>query len=97
MTWRTKRTSIDVDLSEFGSDQLLQGLIDGGRLTPEEAFAISERGKQTEKPLPFLVSDGIAFGDELDRARMALARHNKPEALHYIERHLGREWIGELQ
>lgn len=97
MSWRTKSTSIDVDLSEFDNEQLLQGLIDARLLTPEEALAIAERDGQKEKPLPFLVSDGVAFGDELDRARMALCRHNKADALHYIERYLGREWIGALQ
>jgi hypothetical protein len=97
MRWRRQSTStrIDCDLDEFEPEQLLQGLIDAKWITEEEASSIEAR-RSEKSPKPVLVG-GFQSGDELDRAMVALRRHNRADALYYIERHLGREWMGLLQ
>lgn len=92
MTWRTKSTSVDIDISEFDAEQLLQGLIDAGWLTGDEAEAIEARGRDRSKALSFLGGADTEFED----ARWHLSNGRRREAAVHLERFLGREWIGVL-
>jgi hypothetical protein len=95
MTWRRQSTSVsvDVDLDDFSCEQMLQGLIDAKWLTAEEASAITARSSSAE-PLSIGLSD--RQGDDLHDARRFLRMGNRQEALIYLERFLGRDWIGAL-
>lgn len=95
MAWKRRSTSVsvDVDLDEFSEDQLLQGLIDAKWISEEEAETIKTRSPGAHKP----IGASNPSGEDLENARRALRRGNKSEALHFIEYHLGREWIGTLQ
>lgn len=95
--WKRQRTSrtacVDVDLSDFDTDQLLQALIDDGAITEGEAIAIKARGgvRSLDKPLVIGVEP-----DYVDDAWSEIIRGRKGEALHCIERALGNQWIGRL-
>lgn len=99
MAWKRKSTSIsvnvDVDLDDITDEQLLQGLINSGIISEEEASTLLNRQKAGVRMTAGSLSD-FDF-DLLDRARISLRRHNRTDALHYIEQYLGREWIGALQ
>jgi hypothetical protein len=94
MAWKRRSTSVsvDVDLDDFSAEQLLQGLIDAKWISEEEAETI-----KTRSPGAKLIGAPNPVGEDLENARRALRRGNKSEALHFIEYHLGREWIGTLQ
>lgn len=96
--WKRRSTentvSVDVDLSDFDTDQLLQALIDDGAISEGEAAAIKARGRRlgdVEKPSVIRVQP-----DHVDEAWNELIRGRKGEALHHIERALGNQWIGRL-
>lgn len=98
MAWRNQSTSssIDVELSDFTEEQLLQGLIDAKWISPTEAEAVMKRAASNESG--HILFSGSGFdADLLDDARRALRRGNRSDAIHYIEHFLGREWIGVLQ
>ena len=91
MTWKRRSTSqdicVEVDLTEFSDEQLLQALIDSGRITEATANALMSQKPHGEQEPP----------DDLYRARLALTRGDRKDALHYIENYLGRDWYGTLQ
>lgn len=97
MTWRRQSTSVsasvDVELDDFSCEQLLQGLIDAKWLTAEEASSIYARASSSTT-----TSIGLADrqADDLNDAQRFLRMGNREEALVYLERFLGREWIGAL-
>lgn len=98
MNWRRQSTSshveFEVELSEFSEPQLLQRLIDAGWLSGDEAAAIQKRAKSNDSyALPFSTFDP----DHLHDAHRAIMRNNRSEALHHLERFLGRDWLGRLQ
>lgn len=95
--WKSKGTScsVDVEIDEFSEEQMLQGLIDAGWISKEEAAAIKARGGKLENRVS--LGTVASENDDLYRAKTAIARGDKSEALHYIEYHLGRDWIGVLQ
>ena len=88
-----KSVSVDTDLSDFDTDQLLQALIDDGSISEGEAVAIKARGsvRGGEKPSVIRVQP-----DDVAEAWNELIRGRKGEALHHIERALGNQWIGRL-
>lgn len=95
--WKRRSTkdsvSVDVDLCDFHTDQLLQALIDDGSISEGEAAAIKGRGgaRNVEKPSVIRMQP-----DHVDEAWNELIRGRKGEALHHIERALGNQWIGRL-
>lgn len=89
----TTSTSIDVDLCDFDTDQLLQALIDDGAISEGEAAAIKARGGVRDLDKPSVI--GVQ-PDHVDDAWNELIRGRKGEALHHIERALGNQWIGRL-
>jgi hypothetical protein len=95
MTWRRQSTSVsvDVDLDDFSGEQMLQGLIDAKWLTAEEASAIYARASSSTTTSIGLVD---RQADDLNDAQRFLRMGNREEALVYLERFLGREWIGAL-
>ncbi|MGN7738275.1 hypothetical protein [Ensifer sp. 22564] len=94
MAWkrRSTSTSVDVDLEDFDTEQLLQGLIDGKVISEAEAEMLSKRSSVHAGQLEF----SGAVADELTIARQYLHRGNREEAIIHLERFLGREWIGAL-
>lgn len=94
MAWRRQSTStsVDVDLDDFSTEQLLQALIDAKVISESEAESLSKRSAASERQNAFGVNDA----DELYTARQYLMRGNRDEALIHLERFLGREWIGAL-
>lgn len=96
MSWRRQSTivSVDADLDDFTEDQLLQGLIDANWLTEDEALVISTRAATKAKtPLQY----GGHQADDLYEASRCLRAGRRSEALIFLERFLGRDWIGMLQ
>lgn len=95
--WKRQRTSrtacVDVDLSDFDTEQLLQALIDDGAISEGEASAIKSRGGVRGLDKPSVI--GIE-PDYVDDAWNEIIRGRKSEALHCIERALGNQWIGRL-
>lgn len=93
MAWKRQRTSrsidVDVELSDFDPEQLLQGLINAGLLTEVEAVAIAARGG-------FKKTGENVLSDEMQAARDEIYRGRRTEALIHLERALGHEWIGRL-
>lgn len=94
MAWRRRGTSIDVDLSDFDDEQLLQQLIDSRWITEAEAEAITVRAKNRECRAAVLSSGPDA--DALTKAKDELNRGRVDEARLYLERFLGSEWNGVL-
>lgn len=96
MTWKRKGTSacIDVDLYEFSVAQLLQGLINTGSITEDEAEAIQNRPSSEEKTR---VLAAAPVDEELQIAKDCLRRGTRSEALVHLERFLGRDFVGVLQ
>lgn len=91
---RTSRTScVDVDLSDFDTEQLLQALIDDGSISEGEAIAIKARGTVRGLDKPTVI--GIE-PDYVDDAWNEIIRGRKGVALHCIERALGNQWLGRL-
>jgi hypothetical protein len=90
MAWKKRSTSVeveqDVSLDEFEDDQLLQALIDSGRISEAEAEAILNRSQRPVRVDP----------DDLETARTYAMRGLKEDACHFLERALGTEWIGTL-
>lgn len=95
--WKRRSTSrtacVDVDLSDFDADQLLQALIDDGSISEGEAQAIKARGgvRGLDKPSVIGVEP-----DHVDEAWNEIIRGRKGEALYHIERALGSQWLGML-
>jgi hypothetical protein len=94
MGWKKKSTTesvdVEIDLDEFDSDSLLQELIDRNKITEAEAEAINAR-KDFCAARIFLPEP-----EDIETARHALSRGDKAEALIFIERALGRDFIGRL-
>lgn len=89
-----RSTYVEVDLEEFDTDQLLQGLIDNEMTTEAEALSIKERGGVNMEPDKKVV---VAADAELvDDAWNEILRGRKGEALYLIESALGSRWIGRL-
>ncbi|PTM61868.1 hypothetical protein [Phreatobacter oligotrophus] len=84
-------TTVEVDLDEFSDEQLLQELIDRGILTEGGAVALLNRPAGNAQP----AASAGGYPD-LTRARDELAIGRRHEALIYVERYLGRDWIGRL-
>lgn len=95
--WKRQSTSrssyVDVDLSDFDTEQLLQALIDDGAISEGEALAIKARGTVRGLDKPSVI--GIE-PDYVDDAWNEILRGRKGEALHCIERALGGQWLGRL-
>ncbi|MCO5092017.1 hypothetical protein [Bosea sp. (in: a-proteobacteria)] len=96
--WKRRSTSgstyVDIDLSDFDSDQLLQALIDDDMISEAEALSIKERGGVNIAPDKKVV---VAADAELvDDAWNEILRGRKGEALHLIEAALGSRWLGRL-
>lgn len=95
--WKRRSTSrtacVDVDLSDFDTDQLLQALIDDGAISEGEALAIKARDGVRGLDKPSVI--GIE-PDHVDEAWNEIIRGRKREALHHIERALGNQWLGVL-
>lgn len=94
MVWKKQSTDTDVtvDLGDFNVEQLLQHLIDGDYITEVEAEMIMNREDlETDvAPIPGVDTDCI------EQAWNLVIRGDKHEALVWIERALGGEWIGRL-
>lgn len=104
MAWRRRGTSIDVDLSDFDDEQLLQQLVDSGWITEAEAEAITVRANN-RKCWAAVLSSGpdwaavLSSGPDADALAKAideLHRGRVDEARLYLERFLGSEWNGVL-
>jgi hypothetical protein len=95
--WKQQRTSrtecVEVDLSDFDTEQLLQALIDDGAISEGEAVAIKARGTVRGLDKPSVI--GIE-PDYIDDAWNEIIRGRKGEALYCIERALGNQWVGRL-
>lgn len=89
--WKRRDTSADVrvevDLDAFDTEQLLQELIHRKILTEGQAFALAKR----ESKGTFDVG-----ADDIEMARTEIMRGRRSEALIYIERALGHEFMGKL-
>lgn len=98
MAWKKQRTTVsvrvDTDLDDFSEEQMLQGLIDAGWITENEAEVITARKAADDKRTAIKIAGDE---DELQEARDNLRRGNKSEAFIHLERFLGREWSGLLQ
>ena len=94
MGWKRKSTTesvdVEIDLDEFDSDSLLQELIDRNKITEAEAEAISLREKLGVGRFLF------PQPEDIETARHALSRSDMAEALIFVERALGRDFIGRL-
>lgn len=89
-------TSVDVDLNDFDSEQLLQGLIDDKWITEDEAADIVARSKWSRGGS---VGEVNLDGERFDRIRLAnheILAGRRNEALHHIEEALGGDFIGRL-
>jgi hypothetical protein len=93
MGWQRKSTTqetyVEIDLDDFEDDELLQELIDRNKITEAEAKAINARKDFCAERI-FPEPEGVKT------AREALLRGDKSEALIFIERALGRDFIGRL-
>ncbi len=84
------RTTVEVDLDEFSDDQLLQELINRDVLTETAAVALLNKASATtETPA------AVGYPD-LTRAWDEIVMGRRDEALVYVERFLGRDWIGRF-
>ncbi len=94
MGWQRKSTTqetyVEIDLDDFEDDELLQELIDRKKITEAEAEAISLRNEFGD------MSIISSQPEDLETARDALSRGDRAEALIFIERALGRDFIGRL-
>ena len=99
-TWKRRSTcqdvstSVEVDLDEFSTEQLLQELIDRDVITEGDAVAIVNADPNPLAARPCIAMLGPA--DELRTATHELRSGRRGEALIHIERFLGSEWIGRL-
>lgn len=106
MAWKSPRTGktvcteaqVDVSISEFDEAQMLQGLIDAGWLSDNEAEKIKARAEAKGKSDVLIAGlPGEAFDpDEMIDAYEHARRGNRMEALLHLGRALGREWYGVL-
>ena len=92
MAWKTVSTYTGFHLDEFSCEQLLQGLIDEGWLTEDEAEAVLKRRRAGAKVNVF----SQAADEEMEEALSELRRGRKSEALRHLELFLGRDWIGVI-
>jgi hypothetical protein len=90
----SRSTYVDVDLSDFDTDQLLQALIDDDMISESEALSIKERGGVNITPDKKVVV--AADADLVDDAWNEVVRGRKSEAVYLIERALGSRWLGRL-
>lgn len=91
MVWRPippkAYVEVCIDASDIGTQELLQSLVDRCAITPTEAEAILLRS----------VGDGQGgVDDPIGRARDAACRGDRAEALIWIERLLGGDFVGRL-
>lgn len=87
--------NVDIDISEFAPEQMLQGLVDAKWLSSDEMHLIAKRAEDREKQ-PLRFSYGPLDLDEVDFAAAEIAAGRRAEALIHIERALGSNWIGVL-
>lgn len=94
--WKHRRTStqsyVDIELVDFDDDQLLQGLIDSGRITEEEATAILARSDKSVR----IIKSAVTSPEELEWAVDEMRRGNPREAMIHLERFLGHDFIGRF-
>lgn len=104
MTWKRQRTTasidVDVDLHQFDGEELLQGLIDAGWITEDEAEAIHARSRKNDRSQDVLAAKvhfQPSMPDNLmETAIDELRRGRVGEARIYLERYLGHDWAGVL-
>lgn len=89
----SSETKVDVDLSDFEADQLLQALIDNEVITKTEAEQLLDRVDDNpfEIDIRFLIDAG-----ELEEARADLFSGRRAEAFIHLERALGGDFVGRL-
>lgn len=88
--WTTKSIDVDVDLEEFSSEELLQGLIDRKWLSTDEAEAIKNRITSEGKSKERMLLDTST--EDIEIARMEARRGRRGEAMIYLARALGRDF-----
>jgi len=97
MGWKRESTRTDayveVELDDFSERALLQGLIDAKWITEAEAEAISLRAGA--KDGRDVIKSGVVT-DDIERAQYYASHGNKQEALIYLERALGGDFLGRL-
>jgi hypothetical protein len=85
-----KDVDVEVDLEDFSNAEILQELIDRDLISEAAALQLLKPDGQPEIRKPhFHAAD---YESAFDRAM----RGQKSDALHFLERALGTEWIGAL-
>jgi hypothetical protein len=100
MTWKGARRAVsvdvgvNVDIDEFSETQMLQGLIDAGWISDDEAAAIQTRATGAPSTQPLSLGATTFKPDEIEMAADEVARGRPREAIIHLERAFG--WIGRL-